>query len=850
MLSVMGLENDKPKSAAATARFAELLRQFRLALGLSQEELAERARLSVNAVGLLERGARNVPRRATVDALANALELENAKREEFEASVRRARTMEASDAEPARLTNIPAQASSFLGREGELAAIESLLGTNRLVTITGPGGIGKTKIALEIAKRTMHGYPDGIWFIDLASLRDNDGLAREIAMTLNVLHDSQISLLRAIQTHVAHRDFLMIFDNCEHILDAAADTIFHIMEAAPKGRIIATSRELLKITGEVVYRLPALRIPNDGTALGRARTYDAVRLFVERAAASKPGFTLTAANLALVNTICRRLDGIALAIELAAARVGTIGLGNIGDHLETHLPHWRGDRNVPERQQTLFATISWSYELLTDDERTVFRRLGTFAGSWTARCAESTCSDDRLSPQHVIRALSALIEKSLVATESEQAFLRYRLLESTKLFARQKLAKSGEEPTIRTKHAQWMATIAEDARTSASSMPRNLWLERYRPELEDARAAIDWSQGAGNHPMLASRIISGLKDVWLSLQLDDELLARALAAIDATDPHDEHALALLFRAVIRADANLTGSSAALAHRAERIFESTGDLQGLANLHCGMALELTYRGDHVRAQAACDLGLSYFRQAGADRSFAYIAYLVNYGLRELELDRPESARAALYDALRLGRANKDLYLVASATAALSVLFFYQGHAYRSIELTQRLLAKRWFLANSHEEAVMYVDMAAYRIGANDRLGSLRSARFAVARTRGRFEYNFFAALHHLAAALALNGMGTKAARVLGFLTALGLRNQFLGTFVERRSLALLLVLLREQLSEEQIATSKSIGERLDEDELLDQAAPNATGGRTDFRHFRDLLREDLPEAPPQ
>ena len=803
--------------------FAILLKRYRVATGLSQEEVAERSRLSVNALSALERGARRAPHRETVAALCAALELDGAARSDLESSARRARPRGIrSDlwSDPVA-TNLPRQTTTFLGRRSEIVAIRQLLETYSVVTITGAGGIGKTRTALELASMCAETYFGGVWFVDLAALREPSFLVSRVAEVLNVSHDGQ-GALGPLLAHLASRQLLLILDNCEHLISEAARMASQILAAAPRVRILATSRERLHIGGEAVYRLPTLSVPPARANLADARRYDSVALFADRAAMAERDFVLTDTCAPLVADICRRLDGIPLAIELAAARLPTLGLFQLHDRLSNQLAFLRGGRrDATPRQQTLLATIAWSHDLLDEPERALLRRLSIFSGSWSLEAAERICAGAPLSQPGIAAALGSLVEKSLVVTEDLASLMRYRLLESMRTFAQARLLDADEQEHMARMHAHWIADVADRAHRSVGSTPHLLWLATYRPELENARVAVNWALATGNEPILAGRIIAGLRAVWNNSGQESELRAFAEALLERIDPN-RHAelVARLYRAIISSHRRSGTDFGEAAIRAHDALERVADREGLGHLYGSLATSLAESGKLRLAQTASKRGLAFFHQAGVEPPIVYAAFLTSYALIAFELEDNAGAKRSLDEADALTKNSKDDFWIGYVESARGVGLYAEGKPARSLQLARSILAKRRFPANGHEEAVVYVDLAAYRIKVGDHEKGLRSARYAAALTRGRYHYNFFAALHHVAAALALTGEAVTAARTLGYLSNLGQRHGWHGTLVERGSLELLSTSLSEQLDGEEIALARSAGSALTEDELLE------------------------------
>jgi len=406
--------------------------------------------------------------------------------------------------------NLPSPASSFVGREEELAAVAKELGAARLVTVTGVGGVGKTRLALQVAADVLPGFADGAWVCELAAAANGDEMTQVIATALGVVQRQQMTLAESIVDFLRTRRTLVMLDNCEHLLDAAAGLAEMILAGAPGVRILATSREGLGISGEHVRPLRSLGLPAD---VREALSSDAVALFVERAREVEPGFALDDATVSSVAEICGRLDGIPLAIELAAARVAGMGLAEIAGHLDERFRLLTGGRRARvERHQTLRGAIEWSHSLLTDAERTVFDRLGVFPASFDEAAAVAVCAFEGIERWDVIDGLSSLAAKSMVGLERSGDTARYQLLETLRHFARDRAGASGDLEGLRRRHAAHYAALAEHVGAGIMSPEELAWRRRLVAETDNLRAAAGWALDAAALDDVAYgvRILAGL----------------------------------------------------------------------------------------------------------------------------------------------------------------------------------------------------------------------------------------------------------------------------------------------------------------------------------------------------
>lgn len=343
--------------------------------------------------------------------------------------------------------NLPLQLTSFIGRETQIAQVKKELDEHRLVTLTGSGGTGKTRLSLQVAADLLDAFPNGVWFVELAPLSDPDLIPQTILSAIGISEQKDRAALEVLQDYLQTRTTLLVLDNCEHLITRAAEVANAILTAAPKVKILASSREALGVQGELSWHVPSLSLPDpkklpEPEALTQ---YEAVRLFIDRAMLVNSYFTVTKDNAPAIAQICFRLDGIPLALELAAARVRMLSVDQISSRLDDRFRLLTGGaRTALPRQQTLRATIDWSYDLLAENEQLLLRRLAVFAGGWTLELAEQTCSDETIDPYEVMDMLGKLVDKSLVAVYESVTGTRYRILETVRQYAREKLFESGE----------------------------------------------------------------------------------------------------------------------------------------------------------------------------------------------------------------------------------------------------------------------------------------------------------------------------------------------------------------------------------------------------------------------
>jgi predicted ATPase/DNA-binding XRE family transcriptional regulator len=560
------------------ASFSELLRLQRRVAGYSQEDLAERAGLSVGAIGSLEQGLRRAPHRDTVKALADALDIPQSKRQQFEEAAARGRGRK-----PRDVSNLPASLTSFIARD-EVNEIEGLLADHRLLTIVGSGGIGKTRVAIEVARR-VEGLYDEVWFVDLLPVRDGAQVPAQVAARLNIPVEGESGLSATVQ-YLRSRTALLIVDNCEHIVDEVAFNIEKLLHQCTVLTVLATSREALGLSGELAFHLPPMNPRN------------ASDLFVTRARAADLRWYADVQRLAVVAEICKELDGIPLAIELAASRVSTLGLEAVRSRLRGGI-NLSGGRDSANRHQTMAATIAWSYDLLSDHARLLFRRLSVFMGGFTLEAAEESCADEALPVEMTAEALSQLVSKSLINSEHIGTSIRYRFLEPVRAFAWELLVQSGELETAMLRFLGW---LKQKAAILDSDPPPQL-LADERIELDNVRFAVRWAASTIQCPALvsAAEVLIGFRNVWFGAGRQMEFRALAFGLLDRLDESEWPGLVGM---LIHALAGFLTSSELLklSERAVPLLVGAGHYARAADLHARCASAECMRGGAAAAES--------------------------------------------------------------------------------------------------------------------------------------------------------------------------------------------------------------------------------------------------------
>jgi predicted ATPase/DNA-binding winged helix-turn-helix (wHTH) protein len=479
-------------------------------------------------------------------------------------------------------TNLPEPVSELIGRDDELREIVSLAAAHRLVTLTGTGGIGKTRLALAVTRRLPPEFADGVWLAEFSPLSDPGLVPATVAAAVGLeLGGGEVSARRVAQA-LADRRLLLVLDTCEHVIAAATAMAEAVLRAGLAARIIATSREPLRTEGEQIYPVPPLAVP---AAEGDDPwQYGAVQLFVERARAAQPYFEAEGRRLAMIAAICRRLDGIPLAIELAAARAAALGIEELSARLDDRFQLLTGGRRTAlPRHQTLRATLDWSYELLAEPERVILRRLAVFAGFFSLEAAGAVAASPEAAPSEVVDGVSSLVAKSLVAAEIDSAIARYRLLDTTRAYGLEKLGDSGELEAVARRHAEYYRDLFERAETESEVRPATEWLADYGRQIDNLRAALDWAFSPSGDASIGIALTVAAVSLWMQLSLMEECrgrVERAVAALDSMAAPNPRREMLLQAALANAVLGTTGTVDAVGSAWNRALELAEELDDI------------------------------------------------------------------------------------------------------------------------------------------------------------------------------------------------------------------------------------------------------------------------------
>jgi predicted ATPase/class 3 adenylate cyclase len=730
--------------------------------------------------------------------------------------------------------NLPAQLTSFLGREDVVKQIEALLQRHRLVTLVGTGGAGKTRCAIQVGAELVDGSGDGVWLAELAPISDPSLVASVIARTLSVQESPNRPMLDTLLAYLKRKRLLLILDNCEHVMEQARIVVAAILRACADVHILATSREGLSIAGEQLYRMPSLSVPSVGQTLSPqdVLTYGAPLLFLDRAFSVDSRLALTDENLPHIAEICRRLDGIPLAIELAAARVSVLSPQQLALKLDERFRVLtRGDRSALPRHQTMHALIDWSYDLLSNEERALFRKLSIYAGDFTLESAAAVCGADAVDEIAILDLLSSLVDKSLVQAEAGGIETRYRLLESTRQYARQKLMDCGEYEAVARAHAAAYLALAEELDEAWETTSDRAWLGRAVPELENFRAAVGWAFGARGDVLMGERLTAALRLVWNSLATAEGLrwVQRALAAADEATPKYTIALLELTEAQLQGTlAQFKGEHAA-AERAVSRYRELGDPRRFAFAQQLLGTALAKCGKVAEGEALLRQAVAEARALGVHRLTS--AMLIDLAGARRDAGDVVGALPFYAEALAIARPIGAERVAALVAVNIAEVEFRGGDAVEALRLAGDVLPVFRALKGTRNAANAQCNMAAYLLALARYEEARKSAREALAAARDtEFAVYIAFALQHLAAVGALRPSAKTqsgeehacAARVLGYVDARLSALEGLREYTEQQEYDKMLPALRDALGADGLAELMAEGSTWSEDQAVAEA----------------------------
>src|SRR5215203_2646762 len=610
----------------------------------------------------------------------------------------------------ARRHNSPLERTSFIGRDRERLEVKRLLAMTRLLTLTGAGGCGKTRLALKVASDLVEAYPDGAWLVDLAPLAEAELVPQAVAQALGVREQPGQPLLETLEDSLRSSKLLLVMDNCEHLVEAVASLVDALLDSCSGLRVLATSRETLNAAGEASWVVPSLTVPSSrqeqAYTLQELENYESVRLFVDRARQRDPSFELISSNGQAVAQVCRRLEGIPLAIELAAGRIELLSAEQLATRLEDFLKLLTGGRTADPRHRTLRATLEWSHELLSEAERTLFRELSVFAGGWTLEAAEEVCSGEGIERGDVLEVLSELVDKSLVVVEAspgEQGVPRFRMLEPVRQYGRERLEESGAAEWVRERHAGYYLALAQEAEPELEGADQIRWMDRLEAEHDNLRAALSWAL-EGGQAELGLRLAGALRLFWVGRnhyregrRWYEEGLKRGHSA-----PQHMRAKALVgagFFTVSLGDLELA------RERFEDgliLYRQVGDRRGAANCARFLGRIRFELGDWERAEALFEEALPLARESGSIRETCNALSTLSY----MAACRGDVKRAQALgeESLAIAREAGDTISVAYASNYLAVTAMLGGDYERAQTLFEAALEMTQMTGNRKGQAI--------------------------------------------------------------------------------------------------------------------------------------------------
>jgi predicted ATPase/class 3 adenylate cyclase len=715
--------------------------------------------------------------------------------------------------------NLPQQTTSFIGRASELHDLARLLESARLVTLLGPGGVGKTRLSVQAGAELLERFPDGVWFIDLAPIVDPALIAAQTASVVGAPVAPGRSVREAVVDGLRYRAALLIFDNCEHLVAETAELAGAILRQAGKVHVLATSRHKLELDGEVIYHVESLPLPPAGAPLDPlgALEYSAVALFVQRAQAATGGFTLTERNVGSVVEICRRLDGLALALELAAPKLAVLDPQQLAARLDERFRLLTGGkRTALPRQRTLRALIDWSYDLLDEREQKLFRQLSIFAGGWTLEAAAAVCCDDGTDEWEIFELLSALVSKSLVRAERRGEQLHFRMLDSTRAYAREKLEEGGESDAAARRHATYFAQYMRAQRGFVQAMDDRAWQRAVAAELDNLRAVFEWALVQNRDPHTGLALLAEVHRQRLVAQAEErtrwfELAAKTARGSD--DPPLAAAILRLYTGMLIGTGRPVADRTAAAEAALSASAATGDPVAIADALGLLASCLQSAGRTEDAEERFHEAWSALEPQ--DATVLKTQILVGWGFNQLLRGDVPEARRRLDAALRAAGPHSLIY--ATVLSGIGELEYADGNleqARASAQQAKRCLIE---LRVAFDLALVNCNLAGYALALDDVAVAREALNEALPVFHGVGHLNN--ALDHCALLAGISGDFLRAARLAGYTSAQYAALEIVREGTERRGFERLDSLLRRHLDAEALQFALNDGARMNDDEAV-------------------------------
>jgi predicted ATPase/DNA-binding SARP family transcriptional activator/DNA-binding CsgD family transcriptional regulator/Flp pilus assembly protein TadD len=669
--------------------------------------------------------------------------------------------------------NLPTPRTSFVGREREMLEVKRELVMTRLLTLTGAGGLGKTRLALELAQDLVGVYSDGVWFVELATLTEGALVPQLVAKVLGVQEQPNRRPTDTLVDALKTKEMLLVLDNCEHLVEICARLVDALLAGCPRLKVLATSRETLRVAGEAVWVVSSLSIPHTDRLpeTGELTRYEAVRLFVDRARLRVPDFDLTPANGRAVVEICGRLEGIPLAIELATARMGALAVDEVTKRLEDSLDLLSaGPRTVGPRQRTIRGTLEWSHGLLSESEQELFRRLSVFAGGWRTLEAAEAVGSDGIEKREVLDLLSRLVDKSLVVVEGAQdGSVRYRMLEPIRQYARERLEESGEAETIHRRHAEFFLALAEEAELKLNGPLQVEWLDRLEIEHDNLRASLTWALGRGLD--LGPRMAVALCLFWYTRSyLSEGRTYLETVASNDTVPATVRARVLGGLGWIAEPQGDYERARVAYEESLELYRRSNDKRGVANALGDLGSLALDRGDYEQATSLLEESLAFHRELGSREDI--IGILDGLGVLASARGDREHSISFFSEALALSRATGNVRRTAASLGNLGITMLVDGDPEQATVLLEESLALFRDLGSSSNIAIglMYSALAALTKGDHGRVQKLgvESLKFL---QKAQDKQHIADCLEIMAGAAGAQGSAKRAARLWGAAAAL-------------------------------------------------------------------------------
>ena len=673
--------------------FGVWLRKQRRALDLSRQAFADQVGCAEVTLRRIEAGSLK-PSKELATILLDKLGISEIERPRWIAFARGVSSLPLpANSANRSITNLPAALTTFIGREKEQSDVIRLLDQHRLVTLTGPGGVGKTRLSIKVAEQITGEYLDGVWLVELAPILDPLLIPYTVALTLGLREDPQRHITDRLCDYLREKSILLLLDNCEHLLEACAQMIDAVLKTCPQLKILTTSREPMNITGEAIYRVPSLRLPNVHKILDTFRNSESIQLFEERAQLVQFDFSLTLENAASITRICQRLDGIPLAIELAAAKVAVFSPEQIANQLDENLNLLTGgSRTALPRHQTLRASIDWSWNLLTEAEQRLMRQLSVFAGGWTLEAAQSVCDGD------VLELLNSLVTKSLIAmAQRTEHNTRYSFHGTIRQYAREKLLEAGGSEIVRNKHLVYFVGLAQQAELELYRSDQVFWLNQLEDELDNIRMALEWAlitdPKSGLSLIIASRFFWDMRG---DTEQVESWLAQLLEYYNNPDSLRVQALAL-YGGVLQGRGNLIES--------QKIINQSLELSCAISDKAGEALGLWYLGTAISFQGNFREGLQIVEQSLVlfQSLGDKLGQALAMGWLSQRLNDLKRSKVLISQSLRLYRELGHLVGIAECLRELALRMIWEGDFSLSVPLLQEAHAIYRQLGNKTGEA---------------------------------------------------------------------------------------------------------------------------------------------------